>query len=163
MLRQLFGPPGEEDTKNPRETSQRQRENSEAEEVELTPAFTSLLGLDPEACQNSSDDEEEPADKRPWEESERDAATSCQFGRPQKKWARPAAPTTPKTPQSPRQEETPLWVATLSRDLQRKAYWLKELESTIKEVQTMDLDQNSNRLGVCGSNLAGLDTTLAAT
>ena len=159
LLRQLFGLPDKENIKKHQETS----EDSEADEVELTPAFTNLLGLDPEACQYSSDEEEEPAAKRPWKGSERDAATSCKFRRPQEEWSRPAAPTMPKPPQPPKQEEAPLWVDTLSRDLQRTAYWLRELVSTIKEGQTMALDQNSNRLGVCGSNLAGLDTTLAAT
>ena len=46
------------------------------------------------------------------------------------------------------QEEAPSWVAMQSRDLQRTSYWLKELVSTIKESQTIALDQNSNRLVV---------------
>ena len=118
-----------------------------SKDLELTPAFTNLLGLDPETCQYSSDEEEEPAAKRHWKESERDSATNRYFRRQQEKWSHPAAPTTPKPPQPPRQEEAPLWVATLSRDLQRTAYWLKELVSTIKEGQTMALDQNSTGWG----------------
>ena len=52
---------------------QPQAKDSEAVEVELTPAFTN--SMDPEASLYSSDDEGELATKLPWKESERDTDT----------------------------------------------------------------------------------------
>ena len=92
----------------------------ESDKLELSLGIFNLLGLDPEASQESNDEDSEPAAKHPWNGNKRDAEKEPEFRRPQERWCHPAAActTVPPKPTTNKQEEAPSWVATPSRDVQ---------------------------------------------